>query len=240
MKIYNFDAETGVYTGEAAADKSPRDGAWLVPAFATKIRPPQVPDGRVAIFRDGAWTIVEDHVGTEYWMPDGSHHVIEAYGDVPPEVALFEEPDLRTDAEKRQDVVRDVQAIASAVRTIATEGADHVKIAGWNAKVERATRVIAGAGSDADVRVLGAEAQIRGRSVEEQAQIIVARAEALGELNGLVEGFESELIEKAQAGYVEVVSGFVEQAEKSLEGQSRDTIAVWVIETAQKLKAALA
>jgi len=49
-----------VLLGRSAADPNPEDpGAWLVPAYATTIRPPFVPEGCVAIFNGGLSAVGE-------------------------------------------------------------------------------------------------------------------------------------------------------------------------------------
>jgi hypothetical protein len=54
MDIWDYDRKTGVLLGRSAADPNPEEpGKWLLPAFATTIRPPHVPEGCVAIFSGG-------------------------------------------------------------------------------------------------------------------------------------------------------------------------------------------
>lgn len=54
MDIWDYDRVTGALLGQGAADEDPeRNGGWLLPAFATTIRPPFVPAGCVAIFDGG-------------------------------------------------------------------------------------------------------------------------------------------------------------------------------------------
>lgn len=63
MDIWHYDRVTGALLGQGAADEDPeRNGGWLLPAFATTIRPPFVPAGCVTIFDGGlsgkgAWRI---------------------------------------------------------------------------------------------------------------------------------------------------------------------------------------
>ena len=60
MDIWDYDRRTGVLLGRGAADPNPeKPGAWLIPAYATTIRPPVVPDGCVAIFDGGLSAIGE-------------------------------------------------------------------------------------------------------------------------------------------------------------------------------------
>ncbi|MBR0741238.1 hypothetical protein JQ581_30335 [Bradyrhizobium liaoningense] len=54
MEIWEYDSVTGALLGQSAADPDPeREGNWLIPAFATGIRPPFVPPGCIAVFDGG-------------------------------------------------------------------------------------------------------------------------------------------------------------------------------------------
>lgn len=57
MKIFNYDAETGVYLGESEADASPLEpGKYLVPRHATDVAPPdEVEAGKALFWRGGKW-----------------------------------------------------------------------------------------------------------------------------------------------------------------------------------------
>ncbi|MGY4414886.1 hypothetical protein ACVWW4_006622 [Bradyrhizobium sp. LB7.1] len=63
MDIWDYDRSSGALLGQSVADPDPeREGNWLIPAYATTIRPPFVPPGCVAIFDGGlsgkgAWRI---------------------------------------------------------------------------------------------------------------------------------------------------------------------------------------
>lgn len=60
MKIYNYDANTGVFLGESDADYSPVNPEFpLIPAFATTEAPPSSPPGKRAVFSDGAWQLLD-------------------------------------------------------------------------------------------------------------------------------------------------------------------------------------
>ena len=72
MEIWGYDRKTGVLLGRSAADPNPEEpGNWLIPAYATTIRPPSVPEGCVAIFNgglsaEGEWRIeLVEFVGKE-------------------------------------------------------------------------------------------------------------------------------------------------------------------------------
>lgn len=82
MKIYNYEKLTGIFTNATDARESPLEtGVYLIPALATTIEPPKVPEGSVAVFADGAWQIIEDNRGIWY---DGKIQVfVNTLGPVP-------------------------------------------------------------------------------------------------------------------------------------------------------------
>lgn len=58
MNIYHYHPETGDYLAPGLADESPLEpGVWLIPAYATDIKPPRITSGKRAIFNDGAWAL---------------------------------------------------------------------------------------------------------------------------------------------------------------------------------------
>jgi hypothetical protein len=53
MKIYYFDAETGIYQGEGFADQAPlKHGVFRIPEYATTIAPPPYKTGLEAPYFD--------------------------------------------------------------------------------------------------------------------------------------------------------------------------------------------
>lgn len=100
--VYNYDRDTGEYRGEAAAHENPRrPGSYLLPAFSTETAPPPVGEHEAAVYRDGAWSVVPDWRGHEYWLADGSRHEIIELGVEPPDGALDEEPPVPADARRK-------------------------------------------------------------------------------------------------------------------------------------------
>jgi len=81
LSIYNFDAISGEFTG--STDEYLAQGVGL-PANACITAPPVTEAGHVAIYQDGAWTVVADHRGkTVYSVTDGTAVMINAPGDYP-------------------------------------------------------------------------------------------------------------------------------------------------------------
>jgi hypothetical protein len=58
MKTYNYASDTGIFYSEGLADESPLEpGVFLIPAHATTIKPPKATLPKVAVFKDGKWSI---------------------------------------------------------------------------------------------------------------------------------------------------------------------------------------
>lgn len=104
--IFNYDPETGVFTTEGLADLDEvlfgMNGAigWIVPAFATLIRPPVAGAKQAARFRAemGAWDLIPDRRG-EQWRNGGQIVTIDFVGD-PTSFGFVEDPAIAADAGK--------------------------------------------------------------------------------------------------------------------------------------------
>lgn len=62
MKVYNYNSSTKFYTFEEEADPDPLlPGRWLIPAWATKVKPPEVKENEVACFdeKEKTWKVIE-------------------------------------------------------------------------------------------------------------------------------------------------------------------------------------
>lgn len=69
MKIYHYrepviDSSivpvpvTGEYLGSGFADPDPREeGSWIIPAYATTVEPPTIPDGKIAVWSGSSWSL---------------------------------------------------------------------------------------------------------------------------------------------------------------------------------------
>jgi hypothetical protein len=58
MKTYNYAPDTGIFHAEGLADESPLEpGVFLIPAHATTLKPPKATLPKVAVFKDGKWSV---------------------------------------------------------------------------------------------------------------------------------------------------------------------------------------
>ena len=58
MKIYHYASDTGIFYAEGVADESPLEpGVFLVPAYATTIKPPKATLPKIAVFKKGGWKV---------------------------------------------------------------------------------------------------------------------------------------------------------------------------------------
>ena len=87
MKVYNYNRETGEYTGTTSAKPDPAEqGRWLVPANATTIELPALIDGQIAVFNGESWDAVADHRGKTVWNTDTVESaVVQDFGPLPKE-----------------------------------------------------------------------------------------------------------------------------------------------------------
>lgn len=88
MKIYNYHRTTGEFISVSDADKDPLEPhKFLIPAYATELLPPSFGEDQIACFKDGNWIVEDDLRGLEFWLEDGSHHMISEIGEGLPENA---------------------------------------------------------------------------------------------------------------------------------------------------------
>lgn len=92
-KYYHHD-HAGIYLGSSAADPDPRnEGAFMPPPYnAVLDAPPDRGSNQAARRIDGAWVLIPDFRGREYWSADRTKHVIVEVGIQPPTDALDADP----------------------------------------------------------------------------------------------------------------------------------------------------
>lgn len=92
MQIYHYSPFTGGYTHSTEARISPRDKRPLIPGHATDKTPPEAGPGQKSVFANGAWSLVHDFRGTEWWDADGQRHVIGKLGEALPDGGFLTPP----------------------------------------------------------------------------------------------------------------------------------------------------
>ena len=182
MKIYNYDAVTGEYTGAGTAQKSPLDGEWLIPAHATVLAPPAATKGHAIVWDGDKWESKPDNREQEYWLGDGTHIVIDKIGDTLPKDALDAPPDLRTLDEAKTDAGISVKSGHAALLYAASDAATPEERDTWAIKADAAYAVLNESASTAQTHMLTSEAEARGLAVQDFAAIIIAKSNAYHEL----------------------------------------------------------
>lgn len=88
--IYNYSAKTGEFLSSADARESPLEpGIFLMPANATDIEPPSPDANEIAVFAEGAWSLLPDFRDVALWdTATGTKTVIESPGIAPADVGL--------------------------------------------------------------------------------------------------------------------------------------------------------
>lgn len=95
MEWYRYNPDTLEYEHPVICQPNPaRPGEFLIPPSATELEPPSAGDHEAAVFQPDSnnWTVKPDYRGTEYWLPDGSHDIIEQIGEVVSDYALDQPP----------------------------------------------------------------------------------------------------------------------------------------------------
>ena len=90
---------------------------------------------------------------------------------------------------------------ATDARAKLTNNSDPYKVAGWNGKAQRAQRVLANAASDADISILQAECDKRGKSEtpQELAHKQAAKSESLATAVAIIDGMESAALKAIES-----------------------------------------
>ncbi len=107
----------------------------------------------------------------------------------------------KTVEDLKQSAKLKVYEFSAGVRAKLTGYADQYKVAGWNDKFQRAQRVIANTASDADIAILQAECDKRGKSEtpQELAQKQAAKGQALATAVAIIDGMESAALDAIES-----------------------------------------
>jgi hypothetical protein len=94
--IYHFNNVTGELIGDSLATLDPIDKAPLVPNGATPVEVPPTGEKEVAVWSSvsGAWEVIADHRGEEWYDQTRTLHIISEIGQTPHSSWVKEEPPL--------------------------------------------------------------------------------------------------------------------------------------------------
>lgn len=97
MQIYNYHPNTGEFLKESTASIDPLESKlagtpiYMLPAFATFIKPPDFTENEVPVWISGAWALKPDFRGTKYYI--GSDKiVIKEIGETVPAGTTLDPP----------------------------------------------------------------------------------------------------------------------------------------------------
>lgn len=203
--VYNYNPETGEYLGLETAYESPLEpGVYLLPAHSTEAEPPEAGAGRVAVFADGAWTLVDDHRG-EVWYDTATQerHEIKNLGVVPetwtqvvptdPESiwngTAWEVPFEVLKKRKRREIWAAGDAILAAVKARYTQA----EIESWSKQEQGAKDLAAGTTGTEAAQFVAGIATLRGIPVDTLRDKILANVAAYGRLSTAVIGTQQRL-----------------------------------------------
>lgn len=212
--IYNYRQDSGEYLSAATADESPLEpGVFLVPAFATEIKPPKAGANQATVFADGKWKLVADwRVVPLFSTIDGSPVSITEIGKTPADVGATEVPppspahswqggawsidaakvSAQLTAAKANGLAR-ISDFAKSKRALIAGTSDDAEIAGWNNKLRIAQAIGAGTATDGEKAAFQAEITARGISGETLdifCQKVLKNAGFFAQAVGLIDGLK--------------------------------------------------
>ena len=203
--VYNYDPDTGEYLGLETSYESPLEpGVYLLPAHSTEAEPPEAGAGHVAVFADGAWTLVEDHRGEIYYdTATQERHEIKELGIVPETWTQFEPTDREAvwngtawevpfavlKERKRREIWAAGDAILASVKARYTQA----EIESWSKQEQGAKDLAAGETDSEAAQFVAGIAALRGIPVETLRDKILANVAAYGRLSTAVIGTQQRL-----------------------------------------------
>lgn len=188
---YSYHPQTSAFVGEVRFSVDPLDGTARPPAFATLTPPPATGQKEVAIWEGEAWSVTPDHRGAQYWLADGTHHIIAAIGEVPPDGARDTAPPMPR-ADQRKAALSRVDETHATYLVTLTGGATVAERDTWKVKEEAARAFEAGKASAGQAAMLATEAAGAGIPQAELAAQIIANAEAFLANIGVAAGLRAK------------------------------------------------
>lgn len=128
MKVYHYQEKTLEFVGEEIARPDPRsEGHFLIPSGTTPLAPPDVDEGEIACFIEGAWEVKQDHRGEHVTEKEtGELVIIDYLGDIKPEQTTQPRPDVFYVFDDNGWIINDTlkQAFDSDVAKVALQALD--------------------------------------------------------------------------------------------------------------------
>lgn len=212
--VYNYDPDTGEYLGPESAYESPMEpGVYLMPAHSTEAEPPETGGHQAAVYRDGVWSLIDDHRG-EVWYDTATQerHEIKTLGVVPETWTQIEPTDPESiwngtawevpfevlKARKQREIWAAGDAVLASVKTRYTQA----EIESWSKQEQGAKDLAAGVTDSEAAQFVAGIATLRGIPVETLRDKILANVAAYGQLCTAVIGTQQrldDLIKAAQS-----------------------------------------
>jgi hypothetical protein len=195
---YCFSPVTGEYSGEEVAQPSPLEpGEYLLPANATFTKPPSGDADEIAVWSGERWIVRQDWRGREYWLPDGTHHIISDIGEGKPQEALEAPPPPSLETVKQQALTTIASHHAQALNEL-TGNATLEERDTWPVKAEAALAWSRGSASEAQINLLTGEAKAMGEEIDDLVAKISARSDAYHALVGMAAGLKRKSEKQVQ------------------------------------------
>lgn len=171
--VFLFHPLTGVFDGVYEAQESPLEpGEFLIPVASTVQQPPEVAERQVAVFRNGAWSVVADFRGVTYWLA-GVATTIEEIDVSPPPGSTPDKTPPSLAAFKDELVARVDDTIGAIYSRFTRFETEYVQR-------EAAARAFVAGGYLGDAGVwVTAFANNAGMSATQAADLIIGQADAL-------------------------------------------------------------
>lgn len=204
--VYNYDPDTGEYLGLETAHESPMEpGVYLMPAHSTETAPPEAGEHQAAVYRNGAWTLVEDHRGEIYYdTATQERHDIKALDEAISNTwtqieptdheavwngTAWEVPFAVLKERKRREIWGAGDAILAEVKRSYTQA----EIESWSKQEQGAKDLAAGVTDSEAAQFVAGIATLRGIPVDTLRDKILANVTAYGQLCTAVIGTQQRL-----------------------------------------------
>lgn len=177
MAYYLYDQVTGEYLGIDHPQPHPFRLGEVIPAGnTTEIEPPTAGAGDVAVYRDGVWSIAQDHRGETWFRDDGTEFKIVKLGDPADDgllaVAPVSPPDMPAE---RVKALNAAMAYGNAITGGELSQWAGIEPLSWTQQRDEALVVVGGGALDG-FAVLPGLAEDKGVTLAAYAEDVLANA----------------------------------------------------------------